>query len=172
MAYTTLDILARVCDQVNIERPTNLNSLTIEQQQLLHFLDEQHIYICGKKDWWFLQRTGDLSLWAYITGTATVATGSPPILTAAAGSPFHATLTTNGKLRFGGSVTYTTDINRCTYSTSVTTAKIISDWSRGTVTPAEAYTYGQDEYALASDCDRVSWVLHWRSGAATITHRV
>ena len=103
---TNLTLLQRVCEQVNIERPTaNLSALTVEQQQLLRFLDEQHIELCGKKDWWFLQRTGDLSLWPYASGpTATLVVSSNPKVVTIAAAPFNfaQTLTTNGKLTLAG----------------------------------------------------------------------
>jgi hypothetical protein len=173
MAYTpsNLTMLQRVCDQINIEIPSVLTSLTMEQQQILRLLDDQHKEICGKKDWWFLQRVGDLSLWpATTTGTATVAASTVTIST---GDPFSATLTVNGKMQLGSvGDTYKNDRVRVDYATTTKTATIKSTWPADRVVSADTFFYGQDEYALASDCDRVSWVLIWRSAATTILHQV
>jgi hypothetical protein len=168
---TNKTLLQRLCEQVNVERPTNLASLTVEQQQMLRFLDEQQIEICGKKDWWFLQRTGDLSLWPYASGSSAAMTGTTTrTITITGATPFHATLTNNGRMTMVGS-DFVTDVMRVTYATTASVTLPAGATARTNPTGV-AWVYGQSEYSLATDCDRVSWVIHWRSGTSSVSHRV
>jgi hypothetical protein len=155
------DLLLQACRSANIGAPSSLASLKPNEELMLQFIDQAHREILSSRDWYFMQRTGAFTCLAYASSTATITSG---VITAA-GAPFTTALTVNGKITIDDSSGYKNDVIRIN-ATGTGTVTIVSNWPRGDC--AGTYYYGQDEYALASDCDKVSWMMTHNVGAATL----
>lgn len=172
-----LGLLKRVCRAVSIEIPATLTALTLEQEQILREISAKHREICASRRWWFLQRVGDFNTLGYASGSSCTVTGTTTRTVTINGgaTPFHATLSANGKMSIvseSGETGYNSDIVRVNYA-STSTATVASTFAR-TNPSAKAWWYGQDEYAVASDCDEIAWMMLWRQGATgtAIVHRL
>lgn len=163
---TSLGLLKYICYRLNLPIPTDISSLTPEQAMVRRYMSEANEDIVGLHQWYWRQREATLRTVPYASGSSVTTSGGGATLAVATDNPFVAALTKNGKMTIDtGDLGFEYDVIRIN-ATTEDDATILSEWNRAADASADPWTYGQDEYELAADCDEVAFMIRFRGSDA------